>query len=102
MELVIFSIVTIVFFVGFLIFGFMTLGILGVRGLVSDIQGEIIMDNLPNNYDTWRLATPDHYDDNTCIRCEENESEYGEDYCEYCAEVIRNQNRDKFQPRETY
>lgn len=62
---------------------------------MSDIY--LTLDQAQERYDR---QLPD--DDNTCIRCEESEAEYGEDYCEYCAEVIRNQNRDKFQPRETY
>jgi hypothetical protein len=41
-------------------------------------------------------------DDNICLRCEEEVAEDGNDYCYICEEIIKEQNRDKFQSEETY
>ena len=41
-------------------------------------------------------------DENLCLRCEEEEAEPNDDYCEYCNDTIRHNNRDKFQAKETY
>lgn len=48
----------------------------------------------------WDNQLPE--EDTICLRCEENEAEPGEDYCEYCNDVIRASNRDKFIEKETY
>jgi len=41
-------------------------------------------------------------DDKLCLRCEEEEAEQDNDYCEYCLDTIKEQNKDKFQSEETY
>jgi hypothetical protein len=41
-------------------------------------------------------------DDNLCLRCEEQEAEPDEDWCEHCIELAIERNRDKFQAEETY
>lgn len=41
-------------------------------------------------------------EDNLCMRCEEEEAEPNEDYCSYCNETIRLQNKDRFIAQETY
>lgn len=54
-----------------------------------------MIDNLPSNYDSWRLASP--YDDDSrycCDRCEDVlpldslQEVGGKLYCEYCVEKL--------------
>jgi hypothetical protein len=39
-------------------------------------------------------------DDNYCKRCEEH-NENGEEYCDYCFDIVKNQGN-KFMAKETY
>lgn len=41
-------------------------------------------------------------DENSCLRCEEEEAEPDDDYCEYCIDTIKHQNRSRFIEPETY
>lgn len=53
-------------------------------------QAQIIYDN--------ELPSEEHI----CLRCEEEEAEPDDDYCEYCIDTIKHQNRSKFIAQETY
>lgn len=48
------------------------------------------------DYDTWKLDNGEKYDDNLCLRCEEDTVEPNKDYCDHCIQLIKEQNRDRF------
>ena len=41
-------------------------------------------------------------DDSLCTRCDEEESLPDNDLCEYCLDIVKEKNRDRFQAEETY